>query len=259
LPRTASDRPPDLATGTRIDSPDNDLVRRLRRLGARREPPLVVLEGPRVVAEAAACGVPLELLATREGVEPPNVVADRVVTLSARAFAAASQTITPQGVLAVARQPAASVSQALAAARAAGWPLLVLDGLQDPGNVGTICRTAAAVGAPALVVLEGGADPYGAKAVRASAGNVFRLIIGRGSWEDLEGVGGYGAAPTGGLPLEGADLAGAGLLALGAEVGGLRNSSLEAVTIPMAEGVESLNVAAAAAVLLFEVRRRLAA
>src|SRR5207237_5468371 len=160
---------------------------------------------------AAACGVHLDVLATHEGVEAPDVAADQVVALSGRAFAAASQTVSPQGVLAVARLREATVDDARAAARTAAWPLVVLDGLQDPGNVGTICRTAAAVGAPALVVLEGGADPYGAKAVRASAGNVFRLTVGRGSWDDLEGVRGYGTAPTGGLPLEDADLAGAGL------------------------------------------------
>jgi TrmH family RNA methyltransferase len=261
LPRAASDRPPRGVprSGARIESPDNDLVRWLRRLGARGDPSLVLLEGPRVIAEAAACGVRFEVLAAREGVEEPPVAADRRVTLSQRAFAAASQTVTPQGVLAVARRPEATVADALAAARAASWPLIVLDGLQDPGNVGAICRTAAAVGAPALVVLEGGADPYGAKAVRASAGNVFRLTVGCGAWDDLEGVHGYGTSPAGGLPLELADLSGAGLLALGAEVRGLRNPGLEAVSIPMAAGVGSLNVAAAAAVLLYEVRRRLAA
>jgi TrmH family RNA methyltransferase len=240
----------------RIDSPGNELVRWLRRLGRGLEPGVVLLEGPGVVAEAAACGVQLDVLATREGVEPPPVTADRLVTLSERAFASASQTVTPQGILAVARRPPATVADALRAARSSGWPLIVLDGVQDPGNVGTICRTAAAVGAPALVVLSGGADPYGPKAVRASAGNVFRLTVARGGWDELEGLRGYGAVPTGGLPLEEADLAGAALVALGAETHGLRNPDLETVTISMAPGVESLNVAAAAAVLLFEIRRK---
>jgi len=218
----------------------------------------VLLEGPRVVAEAAACGVELDLLATREGVAIPEVTADRAVVLSERAFASASQTVTPQGVLAVARREEVSVGDARGAARAGGWPLVVLDGVQDPGNVGAICRSAAAAGAPALVVL-GGADPYGPKAVRASAGTVFRLAVARGDWGELEDLHGYGTAPAGGLPLHEADLAGAGLIALGAETHGLRNRHLPAVTIPMAPGVESLNVAAAAAVLLFEIRRRLAA
>jgi TrmH family RNA methyltransferase len=217
---------------------------------------VVLLEGPGVVAEAAACGVHLDILATREGVEPPAVTADRVVTLSERVFASVSQTVTPRGILAVARHRPATVAAALQAARSAGWPLVVLDGVQDPGNVGTICRTAAAAGAPALVVLGGGADPFGPKAVRASAGNVFRLTVARGGWDELHGVRGYGAAPCGGLSLDEADLAGAGLVALGAEAHGLRNPGLDTVTIPMAPGVESLNVAAAAAVLLFDIQRK---
>ena len=70
----------------------------------------------------------------------------------------------------------------------------MLDRVQDPGNVGAICRTAAAAGAPALVVLEGCADPFGAKAIRASAGNVFRLVVAQARWEDLAGLDAYGAA-----------------------------------------------------------------
>src|SRR5207237_1875465 len=155
---------------------------------------------------AAACGVHLDVLATHEGVEAPDVAADQVVALSGRAFAAASQTVSPQGVLAVARLREATVDDARAAARTAAWPLVVLDGVQDPGNVGTICRTAAAAGAPALVVLAGGADPYGAKAVRASAGTVFRLVVGRGRWEQLDGLRGYAAVPRAGVPLPEADL-----------------------------------------------------
>ncbi|HYW24510.1 MAG TPA: TrmH family RNA methyltransferase [Terriglobales bacterium] len=221
-----------------------------------REPGEVLLEGPRVVAEAVACGVRLEVLVLRDGVRF-EAAADRVVVLGERAFSSASQTVTPQGVLAIARRDEVPMWAALAAARAAAWPLVVLDGLQDPGNVGTICRTAAAAGAPAVAVLDGSADPYGAKAVRASAGAVLRLAVARGGWADLDGVAGCGAAASGGRPYDEADLPAAGLLALGSEARGLRRKDLELVTIPMAPGVESLNVAAAAAVLLFEVRRRL--
>ena len=217
----------------------------------------MLLEGPKVVAEAVACGVRLEVLAVREGVrfEAP---AERVVVLSERAFASASQTVTPQGVLAIGRRDEVPMPAALAAAGAARWPLVVIDGVQDPGNVGAVCRTAAAAGAPAVAVLDGSADPHGAKAVRASAGAVLRLAVARGGWDDLAGVRGYGAAAAGGRPYDEADLAAAGLLAFGSEAHGLRRGDLELVTVPMAPGVESLNVAAAAAVLLFEVRRRLA-
>jgi TrmH family RNA methyltransferase len=209
-----------------------------------------------VVAEAVACGVQLEALVLREGIEFA-APADRVVTLSERAFASISQTVTPQGVLAIAHRDEVPMAVALAAARASGWPLVVLDGLQDPGNVGTVCRTAAAAGAPAVAVLDGSADPYGPKAVRASAGAVLRLAVARGGWADLAGVAGCGAAAAGGRPYDEADLPGAALLAFGSEAHGLRRNDLELVTVPMAPGAESLNVAAAAAVLLFEVRRRL--
>jgi TrmH family RNA methyltransferase len=102
--------------------------------------------------------------------------------------------VTPQGSIAIARVHEASLSEAIEAARKACWPLVVLDRVQDPGNVGAICRTAAAAGAPALVVLPGSADPFGPKAVRASAGNVFRLQIAKAQWKDLGGLEGYGAS-----------------------------------------------------------------
>jgi TrmH family RNA methyltransferase len=215
----------------------------------------VLLEGPRVVREAVACGERLELLALREGV-PFSAPAERTVILGERAMDAASQTVSPQGVLAIAHRDLVPVEQAVEASRAAGWPLPVLDGIQDPGNVGTICRSAAAAGAPALVVLDGSADPLGAKAVRASAGTVLRLEVALGRWEDLAGLSGYAASAVGGAPLDEIALEAGELLALGGETHGVRRQDLPGVTIPMAPGVESLNVAAAAAILLFEVRRR---
>jgi TrmH family RNA methyltransferase len=208
-----------------------------------------------VVREALDCGLRLEILALADGVrfEAP---AGRTVILGERAMAAASHTVTPQGVLAVAHSETVPVAEAVDAARAAHWPLPVLDGIQDPGNVGTICRSAAAAGAPALVVLDGSADPFGAKAVRASAGTVLRLKVARGRWEDLAGLTGFAASAAGGASLETAELEHAGLLALGGETHGVRRPDLAPVTIPMAPGVESLNVAAAAAILFFELRRR---
>ena len=207
--------------------------------------------------EAVACGVELAVLALREGVRFA-APADRVVTLGDRAFSSVSQTVTPQGVLAIARAAEVSIADALAAAQAARWPLVVLDGVQDPGNVGAICRTAAAAGARAVAAVEGTADPFGTKAVRASAGTVFRLAVSRGRWSELSTWGGFGAAASGGESHFRADLASGPLLVFGGEVRGLRRNDLELVTIPMAPGVESLNVAAAAAILLFEIRRRLA-
>ena len=233
-------------------------MRRLRRLALRREPGLVLLEGPRVLAEAEAAGLEFELVAVREGVEF-TARSGRHVTLSRGVFRAVTQTVTPQGVIAIAKVHEPDAKAALAAARRRGWPLVVLDRVQDPRNVGAICRTAAAAGAPALAVLEGSADPFGAKAVRASAGNVFRLTVVHATWKDLQGIDGYGAAVSGGEPLAEAPVEKAGMIVLGSEAHGLSRSDLRLVTVHLSDGVESLNVAAAAALILFEVKRRLAA
>lgn len=211
-----------------------------------------------VISEAVACGVELEVLALRDGVAF-SAPADRVVTLAERAFSSVSQTVSPQGVLAIGRRYEAPVADALAAARAARWPLIVLDGVQDPGNVGAVCRIAAAAGARAVAALEGSADPFSPKAVRASAGTVFRLVISRGRWSELSAWTGFAAAARGGESYLDADLAHRPLLAFGNEARGIQRKDLELVTIPMTLGVESLNVAAAAAILLFEIRRRLEA
>ena len=208
-----------------------------------------------MVREASAAGLELELLALREDVSF-EVPALRTVVLSERVFKTVSDTVTPQGVIAIGRREPATFAAALAAARAAGWPLLVLDGVQDPGNVGAIARTAAAAGAPALAVLESSADPYGSKAVRASAGNVFRLLVARATPADLEGLELWGADSEGGESLAASPLERADALLLGGEARGLRAQVAHRVTIPIEAGVESLNVAAAAAVLLFELRSR---
>lgn len=210
-----------------------------------------------MVAEAARSGVELELLVVRDGDKSP--VRGPRLTFTPELFNKVAQTETPQGVLAIGRVREASASEAVEAARGVGWPLVVLDRVQDPGNVGAICRTAAAAGAPALVVLEGCADPYGPKAVRASAGNVFRLVVAKARWQDIGGLDAWGAASEGGVALAGAPVEKAGAIVLGSEVHGLSRQDLKLVTIPVSQGVESLNVAAAAAVILFEIRRRMTA
>ena len=203
-------------------------------------------------------GVELELLVVREG-DDFSAEADRRVTLARGLFGAISQTVTPQGVLAIARVRESTTGEAIAAAGKMRWPLVVLDRVQDPGNVGAICRTAAAAGAPALALLDGSADPFGAKALRASAGNVFRLTVAHATWDDLAALDGYGASAAGGAPLAQSPIENAGMIVLGSEAHGLSRSDLKLVTIPVNAGVESLNVAAAAALILFEIRRRRAA
>ncbi|HET7338327.1 MAG TPA: RNA methyltransferase [Candidatus Dormibacteraeota bacterium] len=211
-----------------------------------------------MLAEAKAAGLRFDVVAVREGDKLPFHVEDRL-TLAPAAFRAATQTVTPQGAIAIARIEEASIADAIEAARQARWPLIVLDRIQDPGNVGAIARTAAAAGAPAMAMLSGTADPYGPKAVRASAGNVFRLKVAKAQWKELAALDGYGAAATGGAPLAEAPIESAGMIVLGSEAHGLSRQDLKLVTVPLTEGVESLNVAAAAALILFEIRRRLVA
>jgi TrmH family RNA methyltransferase len=252
LPRTTSSQP------QIISSPDNEVVRRLRRLAHRREPGLALLEGPRVLREAKEAGLDFELIAVRDGDKLPFHSESRV-TLTPAAYRAATQTVTPQGVMAIVRVHEATPAEAARAARDAGWPLIVLDRVQDPGNVGAICRSAAAAGAPALALLAGCADPFGAKAVRASAGNIFKLVVARAAWADLSDLAGYGAASSGGATLADAAVENAGMIVFGSEAHGLSRGDMKLVTIPLGRGVESLNVAAAAAVIMFEIARRKAA
>ena len=235
-----------------MSSPDNEVAKRIRRLGVRHLRGIVLLEGPRVIRQAVAAGVRLDVLALREGDEL-DVEADRTMVMSRALFNSLSTTESPQGAIAIGRSGPVEAGRALAAARSAGWPLVVLDGVQDPGNVGAIARSAAAAGAVALLVLPGSADPFGPKAIRASAGHVFHLTVAAGTWDDIAGLAKIGASAAGG-PLAGGRLELAEALIFGSEAHGL-SRDIPSVALPMADGVDSLNVAAAAAILLYELRR----
>jgi RNA methyltransferase, TrmH family len=236
-----------------ITSAENEVVHRLRRAAQRKEPGVVLLEGDRVIGEAVAAGLTLDLLAVREG-DHLNVSATEHAVLSRGLFRQLSQVETPQGALALARAAWRSFDEALESARRAGWPLVALDRVQDPGNAGAIVRTAAGAGAPAVVALPGTADLLSPKAIRGSAGNVFRTTIARATWEDIVSLTVAGAATAGGSPPGAVDWRAVDVLVLGSEAHGLSGVPSQTVTVPLAGGVESLNVAAAAAVLLFRIR-----
>jgi len=172
-----------------------------------------------------------------------------------------SATEAGQGVTTLVRPPAWTLDDVLR-----GRPLVVvLDGLQDPGNAGAIVRAAEAFGSSGLVFLKGSVHPYNPKAVRASAGSLFRVPI-------LHGVEGnrvlaaagrkklaiYAASPAGGVPAAEADLAQACMIVVGSEGRGWRQDlwvDARKVRIPTTE-VESLNAAMAAGILLYEARRQ---
>ena len=239
----------------RIRSPRNPLVktiRRLKRTGSRE--PLVLIEGRKLVAEAADSGLDLEtVLVSSTFTGDVNLDAPTAV-LPEALFKELSTLTTPEGILAVARRPKP-------AALPAGGTVAVAAGIQDPGNLGAIARVAEAAGASALVVLEGSADPFGPKTVRASAGSVLRLPIvedvGPGALDRFRLV---ALVPRGGRDFRRVSWEPPVAILLGAEGTGLDEPLLARtellVSIPMAGRVESLNVATAAALVLFEATRR---
>lgn len=246
------------------------LARDLSRRKAREREALFVVEGIRAVEELVKS--PLEtvgaLLApqltesTRGAALRDSLLARGIVIseVSEREFQSAAETESPQGVLAVAKVPRRSLDS-LSATTA--LRLLVLDAVQDPGNVGTIVRTAAAMGADATVALPGTVDLWNAKVVRSAMGAHFRHYAFHTSWEELQGfliaqqVTLWGA-DGGGAPLDTTPPPARLALAVGNEGAGLTDSVRQAagalVSLPIAPFVESLNVAVAAGILLYELR-----
>lgn len=218
----------------------------------RRARGLHLAEGPGPVAEAVAHADVVEVFATAaRRPEVPDGLPVLVVTDAL--LARLSDAVTPSGPVAVVRTPDPNGSVPDTGT------VVVLDGVADPGNVGTLVRTAAALGAAAVVVTGPAADPYGPKAVRSSAGACYRIPIRRR--EDLAGAAAelraagrevVGLAAGRGRPI--ATLAGREgvALVLGSEAHGVLDPGVPDawVHVPMPGGIESLNVAAAGAIAL---------
>jgi len=262
--------------GTRITSNLQSTVRDLQRRKARGRRGLAVLEGVRLVEEALAAGLEFrgalvapELARTTRG---QALVADlashavQVEEVGARTFSQLAGTETPQGVLAVVSPRVWTVADV---SPAPGGAVLVVDGVQDPGNLGTLIRTAHALGAAATVILRGTADPMNAKALRGAMGATFRHPVVPLddapfiTWARQRGLVLWAAAVDG-VPLPRAldsstDREELIAVIVGNEGAGIRPQlnavSAQRVAIPLARGAESLNVAVAAGILLYEVLR----
>jgi TrmH family RNA methyltransferase len=184
-----------------------------------------------------------------------------VLEVTTPEFDSAADTDAPQGILAIAEIP----RRALESVASTGpVRILVLDGVQDPGNVGTMVRTAAALGATATVALPGTVDLWNAKVVRSAMGAHFLHTAVHVTWDDLRafltrtGTSLWGA-DTRGTALDSATAAPERLaIAVGNEGAGLsstvRDAATSLVSLPLAAGVESLNVAVAAGILLYQLR-----
>jgi len=246
----------------RITSRSNPLITHIRKLTASRSHRYDMGEflgdGVKLLAEAAHWGAELTTVVFTAGTVLPELPDGvRLVEVPEDVMQSVSPMATPQGTLFLAKIPDLTPPVVLNGGR-----YLALEGVQDPGNIGTILRTADAFGADGLFLLPGCADLYHFKTVRSSMGAVFRLPAWSCSLEDLISL-----AERSGLSLIGtalredtADVRQTDLtrsvVLLGSEGRGLSCEALavcrKTVRIPMAQRCESLNVAAAAAVLLWE-------
>lgn len=186
----------------------------------------------------------------------------RLVVLEERLFATLATTEVTQGVIALVRPPAWIMEQLFGPET----PLVVvLDGVQDPGNAGAMIRAAEAFGATGMLFLKGSVNPFNPKAVRASAGSLFRLpvLTGKGAAEVCaefhgRGLDIYAALPSAALDVTKTPLDRPCALVIGSEGRGVSDEIRRRATglrIPVS-GVESLNAAMAAGILLYEARRQ---
>lgn len=244
-----------------ITSAKNPLIARLRKLGNdrknRRAEGVFLCESPKMLAEALHWGAEVETVVAAQGTELPllpNTV--RVVEVPEELLRSVALTETPQKLIFLCRGKPLALPEKLEGKR---W--LILDGLQDPGNVGTIWRTADAFGADGLILCAS-CDPWNPKTVRATMGAVFRLPVYEGSLDEAAVL-----LKDAGLPLYAtalredtvdareADMSRCAVI-IGSEGRGVSQRALElcekTVKIPMTDRCESLNAAMAAAVVLWE-------
>ena len=238
-----------------ISSVDNPRVKdlvRLRKARERRRSGLFIAEGPREVERARVAGLTIvatyfapSLLAWAEGEE-----------VSERVLAKMAYRAEPEGVIAVVEVPHRELPTN-------GSLYVVAVGIEKPGNLGAMARTADAAGADALVVAEAQADPWNPNAIRASSGAVFSLPVVEATLDEIRALPTrlLAAMPDAPTAYTEVDLTARTTLAIGAENVGLPDAWIEAadfsVSIPLrAATTDSLNAATAAAIILFEARRQ---
>ena len=247
-----------------ITSRQNPLMTHIRKLAGsaayRRQTGQCLCDSPKLLREAAQWGAEVQTVVSVEPWPEPLPEKVRQVLVPPEVMASISPAKTPQGVLFTCRAPVLPVPETLPGRR-----YVVLDGVQDPGNVGAVLRTADAFGCTGALLLPGCADPYSLKTLRASMGAVFRLPLYAVTLPQLSAL-----LDGAGLPLYGTalrhdtvDVRSRDLrrcaLVIGSEGQGARAETLalcrETLRIPMTPHCESLNAAAAAAVLLWEAYR----
>lgn len=257
-----------------IESKQNARLKELRKAlvdPARTGRAVAGIEGPNLLAEAMRAGLRIGCVFVAQGserlLEPLELPESIEVLAMPRALLdSALATETPQLVAALVEPPDWTWAHLLSSGRRAPSLIVVAAGIQDPGNLGTILRSAEAFGADGVVCLPGTVNAWNPKAVRASAGSVFRVPVLSASEKDMvmqlreAGVRLLATTAQGAQPAELVDLAGSVALVIGNEGNGvpvdLAARADGAVTIPCPGPVESLNAAVAASVLLYEAARQ---
>jgi TrmH family RNA methyltransferase len=245
----------------KISSRKNPLLQQVKKLlssrSERRKQGLFVGDGTKLLEEAVKYWPGLQTAILSEGVQAQVPEGVRVVRVPEEVMAYISPMETPQGALFLGKLPE----------KAEFVPkkgMLILDGVQDPGNVGTILRTADAMDVP-VVLLDGCADPWSWKVIRSTMGAVFRVPVVQASWEEVLQKCREAGIPIGVTALSdrAVDIRNANIsdmaLVIGSEGRGVRQEVLDnadqELIIPMNPHCESLNAAIAAAIVMWEIRR----
>ena len=276
-------RPPESTLSTqqrlrRIEGRHNALVKELRQAftrAERTEDGNCAIEGLRIAEEAIRSGLRFRAIFFKESAQNmaerllPQIGANvDTLLLPDKLFDATVPTDTPQGVAALVRLKEFSLADVLE--RLQVGPIIVLAGLQDPGNLGTILRSAEAFGSAGVVLGEGTVSPFNSKVIRASAGSIFRLPVviakAAGGLEELttklraQSVRLIATSSHKGTPLDQANLTAASAVFVGSEGSGLPRAVLaqadELVAIPHTQQVESLNAGVAGSIVLYEAARQ---
>ena len=247
-------------TEQRITSRKNPLLQQVKKLlsskKAREEAGLFVSDGTKLLSEAIRYFPGLDTVILSDGVEVRVPESVRVIRVPGDVMESISPMSSPQGALFICRLPE----------KTAFVPengMLLLDGIQDPGNLGTILRTADALDIP-VVLLEGCADPYSHKVVRSSMGAVFRKSVIQSTWEEVHSACAAAGIPVGVTALSdrAKDLRQAELkkmaVVIGSEGQGVRREILDSadaeLIIPMNPHCESLNAAVAATIVMWQMK-----
>jgi len=262
----------DLSRLRKIDSRQNSLVKDLRKAFHAGEPTqdgYCAIESVKAIEEAIRSGLRFRAVIFSESARnradkllPQISTHVETVIVPDEVFSGAVATETPQGVAALVKIPQYSLEQVLAEASL----VVVAAGLQDPGNLGTLVRSAEAFGAVAVLTTEGTASQYNSKVIRAAAGSMFRLPVVKAASKDIvtalreKKFRLVATSSHKGTAIDEADLTGGVALFIGGEGAGLpkalANEMDETIVIPHATGVESLNAGVAASIVLYEAGRQ---